>query len=140
MLHQSPHSKKSFLILPHNLLVNQLLQLLLAQGIFVLVEIEKFLRDRRRSGLVLGVVVGLEVWVLEGFLHRDSLHGVECEQLLQEVECQVGRLGEQGAERHLLLERQRADVLSCSSRLDAVVVLHGGRAEHIQDQSQLVVV
>lgn len=140
MLHQSPPFKKVLPILPHNLLVNQLLQLLLAEGIFVLVEIEKFLRDRRRSGLVLRVVIGLEVWVLEGILHRDSLHGIERKQLLQEVECQIRRLGEQGAEWHLLLERQRADVLSCSSRLDAVVVLHGGCAEHVQNQSQLVMV
>lgn len=138
MLHQFPIIL--FLVLPHNLLVNQLLQLLLAQGIFVLVEIEKFLRDRGRSGLVIRVVVRLQVWVLEGILHRDSLHGVECKQLLQEVECQIRRLGEQGAEWHLLLERQRADVLSCSSRLDAVVVLHGWCTEHIQNQSQLVVV
>lgn len=106
----------------------------------MLVEIEKFLRDRRRSGLIIRVVVGLEVWVLEGFLHRDSLHGVECEQLLQKVECQIRGLGEQGAEWHLLLERQRADVLSCASRLDAVVILHGWRTKHIQNQGQLVVV
>lgn len=70
-------SLQRFSVLPHNLLVDKLLQLLLAEVVLVLIEVKEFLGDRRGRRLVLRVVVRLEVRVLEGFLHSDALNGVE---------------------------------------------------------------
>lgn len=50
--------------LPHDFLVDQLLQLLLAQVVLVLVKVEELLGDWWRGGLVIRVMVRLEVWVL----------------------------------------------------------------------------
>lgn len=80
--------------LPHDLLVDQLLQLLLAQVVFVLVKVEELLGDWGRCWLVLGVVVRLKVWVLQSFLHSNALNRVECEELLEQVEGQIRCLGE----------------------------------------------
>lgn len=126
--------------LPHNLLVNQLLQLLLAQVVLVLVKVKELLGDWRRGRLVLGVVVRLEVWVLERLLDGDALDGVEGQQLLEEVESHVGRVGEERAEGHLLLEGKRSDVLARASGLDAIIILHCWRAEDVEDEGKLVVV
>lgn len=133
-------SNKRLFFLPHNLLVNQLLQLLLAQVVLVLVKVKELLGDWRRGRLVLGVVVRLEVWVLERLLDGDALDGVEGQQLLEEVESHVGRVGEERAEGHLLLEGKRPDVLARASGLDAIIILHCWRAEDVEDEGKLVVV
>lgn len=70
-------SKNTTSILPHNLLVNKLLQLLLAEVVLVLVKVKELLGDRGCRRLVLGVVVGFEIRVLQGFLHSDTLYGVK---------------------------------------------------------------
>lgn len=80
--------------LPHNLLVDQLLQLLLAQVVFVLVKVKELLGDRGCCWLVLGIVVRLKVWVLQSLLHSDALNRIECEELLEQVEGQIRGLGE----------------------------------------------
>lgn len=116
------------------------LQLLLAERILVLVKIKESIRDRRCRGLVFRVVVRLQVRVTKGILDGDTLGRVEGKQFLQQVESQVVALGEQGLERDLLLERQRADVFSCPARFDSVVVFHCWCSQHIEDKSQLVVV
>lgn len=127
-------------ILPHNFLVDQLLELVLAQVVLVLVKVKELLGNWRCSGLVLGVVVGFEVRVLESLLHRDALDGVEGEELLEKVQSQLRSLGEEGLEGNLLLEGKRANVLSCTPALNAVVVLHRGCTENVENQGQLVVV
>lgn len=124
----------------HDLLVDELLQLLLAQVVFVLVEVEEFLRDRRRGGLVIRIMVRLKVRVLQGLVDRDALHGVEGQELLQQVEGEVGGLGEESAEWYLLLEGKGANVLACAAGLDPIVVLHGGCAKDIKDEGELMVV
>ena len=48
-------------------------QLLFAEGILVLVKIEKTVRNRRASWFVFGIVVQFEVGVLESFFDRDAL-------------------------------------------------------------------
>ena len=63
--------------LSHDLVVDQLLQLLLAQVILVFVEVEEFLWDRAGCWFILWVVVWLEVWVLKGLVDCDTLNGVE---------------------------------------------------------------
>lgn len=120
--------------------VKHTLQLLLAERILVLVEIEESIRDRGSSGLIVRVMVRLQVRVLEGFFDRDTLGGVECEEFLQEIKGLVVALGEEGLERNLLLEGKRADVLASTAGLDSVVVLHGWCTQDIKDKGQLVVV
>lgn len=50
--------------LSHDLVVDQLLQLLLAQVILVFVKIEELLRDWESCWFIFGIVVGFEVWML----------------------------------------------------------------------------
>lgn len=76
----------------------------------------------------------------EGFFDGNPLGGVECEQSLQEIEGEVVALGEEGVEGDLLLEGEGADVLSSSAGFDSIVVFHGGCAQDVQDEGQLVVV
>lgn len=106
----------------------------------MLVEIEKLFGNWWRGRLIIWVVVWLKVWVLQRLLHCDTLNGVECQELLQKVQSQLGGLGKQGLKGDLLLEGQRADVLSGSARLDTVVVLHRGSTEDVENKGQLVVV
>jgi len=126
--------------LPHDLLVDQLLKLLLSEIVLVLVEVEELLRNGCSGRLIFGIVVRLKVWVLECLVDSDALDGIECEQLLQEVESHVGGLGEHALEWDLLLEGERADVFTSAARLDAIVILHCRSAENVQDQGELVVV
>jgi hypothetical protein len=98
--------------LPHDLLPDQPLQLLLTQLLLIAIELEELLRNRVSRRLVLRVMVRLEVGVLEGFVDGDALDGVEGQELLEEVERKVGRLGEEGFERDLLLEGEGADVFA----------------------------
>ena len=89
--------------------------------------------------------VGCEVWVLEGLVHGQSFLRVEClrdaneqlsehegvgtnQRLGQEVQRLRGRLREHGAEGFPLLDGQRADVISRSSRGDTVELLQSRRA------------
>ena len=53
------------------------LQLLLGKVVLILVEIEKLLGNGIRSRLIIGVMVWLEVRVLEGFFNSNTLHRVE---------------------------------------------------------------
>ncbi len=69
----------------------------------------------------------------ERVLDRDALGRVEGEQLLEQIQRELVRLGEHDLERDLLFEGQRPDVLARPAGLDAVVVLHRRRAEHIED-------
>lgn len=71
--------------LPHNLVKDQLLQLLLTQVILILVKVEELLWNRRGGWLVLWVMVWLEVRVLECLLNRDALNWVESQQLLEKI-------------------------------------------------------
>ena len=54
-------------------------QLLLGQVVLVLVKVEELLWNRVGRRLVIGVMVWLQVWVLERILDRDALDGVESE-------------------------------------------------------------
>jgi len=65
--------------LPHNLLVDEELQLLLCQVVLVLVKVEELLWNRVGGRLVIWVVVRLKVWVLERILDCDTLDRVERE-------------------------------------------------------------
>jgi hypothetical protein len=132
--------KRRKVSLSHDLIIDQLLQLLLAQIILILIEIEELLRDGCSGGLILRIMVGFQVGVLEGFVDGDALDGVECQELLEQVECEVGGLGEHAFEGYLLFEWERADVFPGAARLDAIIVFHGGGAENIQDQGELVVI
>lgn len=126
--------------LPHNLLVDKLFELLLAQVILVLVKVEELLGNRRGSRLIIGIVIGLEVGMLEGLFDCDTLDGVEGEELFEEVEGEIGGLGEERAEGDLLLEWQRADVFTGTARLDTIVVLHGWCSKNIENEGQLMMV
>ena len=142
--------------LPHNFLVDEdcdqlakflnmrgwepTLQLLFAQSILVLVEIEESIWNRRRGGLILGVVVRLEVGVTQGVFDRDTLSRVECKKLLEQIQGHVVALGEHCAEGNLLLKGEGANVFARTAGFDAVVVFHGWCAENVQDEGQLVVV
>lgn len=130
----NPEFAQETAVLPHDLLVDELLQLFFAKVVLVLVEVEELLRNRGCGRLVLGVVVRFEVRVFQGFLHRDALHRVEGQQLLEQVERQVRSLGEESSEWDLLLERKRADVLASAARLNPIVVLHGRGTKNVQDQ------
>ena len=90
--------------LPHDLLIYQLLQLLLGQVILVLIEVEEFFWNGSGSWFVFWVMVWFQVWMLESFLYRDALHRVESQKLFQEVESEVGGLGEHILEWDLLLK------------------------------------
>ena len=59
---------------------------------------------------------------------------------LEQVKRQIVGLREHGLPRNLLLEWQRPNVFTSSAGLDAVVILHGRRTEHIENQRELVVV
>lgn len=126
--------------LAHNLLVDELLQLLLAQVVLVLIKVKELLRDRRCSGLIIRVVVGLQVRVLQSLLDCDALDGVKGKQLLQQIQGKFRSLREQCLEGDLLLEGQRTDVLAGTPRLDAIVILHCGSTKNIKNEGQLVVV
>jgi hypothetical protein len=116
------------------------LQLILTQRILVLVEIKKLLRDGLGGGLVFGIMVRIEIRMSEGVFDGDALDRVEGEELLQQIEGQVRCLGKHGLEGDLLLEGERADIFSRATGFDAVVILHGGGAEHVQDESQLMMI
>ena len=79
----SPMSRED---LPHDLLVDQLFQLLLGEVILVFVEIKEFLWNRRSCWLIFGIVIWLEIWVLQGLVDGDTLDWVESEKFLKEVE------------------------------------------------------
>ena len=76
----------------------------------------------------------------QGVFNSDALDRVEGEELLQQIESQVRCLGEHSLEGDLLLEGERADVFPGAAGFDAVVILHGGGAEHVQDEGQLMVI
>jgi len=78
--------------------------------------------------------------VSQGVFDGDALDGVEGQQLFQQVERQVRRLGKHGFHGDLLLEGQRADVFARPPRFDAIVIFHRRRAEYVEDQGQLVMV
>lgn len=120
--------------------IRRTLQLLLGQGILVLVEVEEFLWNRLGGRLIIRVMVRLEIGVLQGILDSDAFDWVECKQLVEKVQGEVRRVRKHGLPWDLLFERQGADVLASTARLDAVVVLHGRGAENIEDERQLVVV
>lgn len=73
-------------------------------------------------------------------LDGDSLRWVESQQLLEQVKGQLVGLREKCLERNLLLEGQGSNVFTGTSRLDSIVVLHGGGSKDIEDEGQLVVV
>ena len=73
--------KKSTRCLPHDLLVDKLLQLLLAEVVLVLIKVKELLGNRGSGRLIIGVMVWLQVWVLEGLLDCDALDRVEGEEL-----------------------------------------------------------
>lgn len=56
------------------------------------------------DGLILGIVVERQVFVLEGLLHGDSLVGVKLEQLFQQVNGLGIGIGEELQQGDLLLE------------------------------------
>ena len=114
--------------------------MLLAQRILVLVEIEESIRNRRGCWLVVGVMIRLQVRVAQCFLDGDTLGRVEGQQLLEQVQGELVALREEGSEGDLLLKGEGPDVLACATGLDAVVIFHGGGAQDIQDQGQLVVI
>lgn len=116
------------------------LELLLAERVLVAVKVEEAVGDGVCGWFVVWVVVRLEVGVAQGLLNRDALDGVEGEQAIEQIEGEVGRGGEELAPGNLLFKGQRAYVLARPSRLYAVVVLHCRGAEHIEDQSELMVV
>ena len=115
-------------------------KLLFAEIVLVLVEIEEFFGDRLGGWFVLGVVVWLKVGVSQRVLYGYALHRVEGEELLQEVQSELGCLGEHDLEWNLLLEGEGADVFSRAAGLDAVVIFHGGRAEDVEDEGELMMV
>ena len=131
------HEAKS---LPHDLIPDECFELFLAQLLLVSIEVKEFFRDRFSCWLVFWVMVRFQVGVFQGFLDCDSLNGIERQQLLQQVQCKVRMLGEEDLEGNLLFERQASDILSSTSRLDAIVVLHGRRSQHIEDQSELMMI
>jgi len=98
--------------LSHDLLVDELLQLLLAEVILVLIEVEELLWDRAGSWLIVGIMVWLEIGVLECLINGDTLDRVESKEFLKEVKSEVGGLGEHLLEWDLLLEWEGADVLA----------------------------
>ena len=116
------------------------LQLLLRKCLLILVKIKELLGDGVRSRLILRVMVGLEIRVLQSLLDGNTLHGIEGQQLLEQVESQIGSFGEHGLHGDLLLERERANVFSGAAGLDAVVVFHSGCAKNVEDEGELVVV
>ena len=116
------------------------LQLLLRQVILVLVEIEEFFWDSLCRWLIVRIMIRLQVRVPQGLFNSDALDRVECKQLLEQVEGQVGGLWEHDFHWNLLLERQRANVLASTTRLDAVVVFHGRGTEDVKDKGQLVMI
>lgn len=78
--------------------------------------------------------------MFEGFFNGDTLSRVESEQLLEQIQSRVVTLGEECAEGNLLLKGEGADVFAGTAGFDAVVIFHRGRAEDVQDESQLVVI
>lgn len=126
--------------LPHDFLVDQLFQLFLGEVVLVFVEIKELLWNWGSCRLVFGIMIWLKIWVLQSFVDSDALDGVESEQLLQQVKSQVRGLGEHALEWDLLLEWQRADVFSSTSRFDTVVVFHSGSTEDVEDEGKLVVI
>ena len=58
--------------------------------------------------------------------------------LLQKVDRVGRRLGEQRSERTALADGERADVVARAARGDAVELLERRRADHVQDQVELV--
>lgn len=78
--------------------------------------------------------------MFQGFLDGDTLSRVESEQLLEQIQCGVVTLGEECAEGNLLLKGEGADVFAGTAGFDAVVIFHGGCAEDVQDEGQLVVI
>lgn len=78
--------------------------------------------------------------MLESFVDVNSLDWVKGKEFLQEVEGQITGFGEERLQWDLLLEGQRADVFSGTTRFDTVVVFHSRGAEDIENERQLVVV
>lgn len=106
----------------------------------MLVKVEELLWNGGSGGLIIGVVVRLKIRMLQGLLNGDALDGVEGKKLLKQVQRKIGSLGEEGPERDLLLEGQRANIFPGTPGLDAVVVLHGGSTQDIQDECELVMI
>jgi hypothetical protein len=126
--------------LSHDLVVDELFQLLLAQVVLVLIKVEELLWDRASRWLIIGIMVWLEIGVLKSLVNSDALNWVESKELLKQVKCEIGGLGEHLLERNLLLERKRADILASAAGLDTIVVLHSWRTKYIEDESQLMVI
>jgi len=119
--------------LPHDLVIYQLLQLLLAEVVLVLVKVKEFLWDWGSRWLIFWIMIWLEVGMRERLFHSDAFHGVEGQEFLEEVEGEVGGFWEHRLERDFLLEGEGADVLPSATRLNAVVIFQGGCAKHVED-------
>ena len=108
--------------------------------VLLVVEIEKTRVQQRRGRFVGRVVVGFQVRVGQRALDVDPGLGVEGKELLEHVERERVLALEQDREWLLLPERERADVLAGPVGGDGVEVVDRGRAEHVEDDAQLVVV
>jgi len=126
--------------LAHDLFVDEYLQLLLSEIVFVFVEVKEFFGNRVSSWLIIRVMVRLEVRMLQSIFNSDALDGVEGKETLEQVQGQVRGAREHDLPRDLLLEWKRADVLASTARLDAIVVFHRWCSKDVKNEGELVVI
>jgi hypothetical protein len=103
------------------------------------IKLEEVGVERDRSGLVLGVVVGVKVRVLQALFHSHSLPRAERQSPLEEIDGRRARLGVQALEALASPDWQITQIIPRSSRGHVVELLHRRRAQDVQNQLELVV-
>lgn len=103
------HRFAVLLLEQQRLLEDQLLEHLLWQVVQLHGDAEGLLGDR----LVSRIVILLQVGMRQGLLHRIPVVWIEGQHLVEQVQRTGVCLGEQLVPRHLRLERQRLQVVSC---------------------------
>lgn len=103
------------------------------------IKLEEVRVERNRSGFVLGVVVRVEIRVLQALFDGHSLLGTERQSPLEEVDGRGARLGVQALEALASPDRKIAQIVTRPSRGYVVELLHWRRAQDIQNQLELIV-
>ncbi|KAL7356268.1 hypothetical protein ACKS0A_06254 [Histoplasma ohiense] len=76
----------------------------------------------------------------QSFFDTDSFYWVECKEFLEQVQGQIGGLGEEGLQGYLLFKREGSDIFPSTTRFDAIIVFHGWCPQDIQDEGKLMVI
>jgi hypothetical protein len=119
--------------------LQEFLEFVSSDVLLLKIKLEKVGVERNRSGLVLGVMVGVEVWVLQALFNGHSLPRAERQSPLEEIDGRRARLGVQALEALASPDRQITQIIPRSSRGHVVELLHRRCAQDVQNQLELIV-